>query len=207
MARGGASVAPSFSSSFSFGFSELLLTARLVESGRKEPWTFEVVASTRGEQRPFLIAAGLEQVVALLEGLDLAETDLALLRAEPGPKKIDPGLDEKALERLCALRFTGDVHAVPEGSVVFPGEPILRLRAPAPEAVVVGAAVLAALRAQTTVATKAARLKIAAGGKPVYELGPSALARDGSLLAARAANVAGLAATGNPLAAGAWGIP
>jgi nicotinate phosphoribosyltransferase len=206
-ARRSVGVAPSFSSSFSFGFSELLFASRLVEAGRTEPWTFEVVALPRGEQRPFLIAAGLEQALSLLEGLELAETDLALLRAEPGPGKIDVSLDEEALDRICALRFSGDVQAVPEGTVVFAGEPVLRLRAPAPEAVVVGAAVVSALRVQIAVATKAARFKLAAGGRPLYEIGPSAFARDGSLLAARAAYLGGTTATANPLAAGVWGIP
>lgn len=198
---------PSFSSSFSFGGSELLLANRLVAADRSEPWTFEVVTGSHAERRPYLIAAGLEQVLALLEGLALAETDLALLRAEPGPGKVDPSLDDAALDRIAGLRFGGDVLAVPEGTVLFAGEPVLRLTAPAPEAVVVGAAVLAILQAQTRVATRAARLRLAAGGKPILELGPDALPRDGALVAARAAHVGGAAASANPLAAGVLGLP
>ncbi len=192
--------------SFSFGYSELLLASRLLEAGRNEPWTFEVVATARGDGRPFLISAGLEQALDLLQGFALTEGDLAGLRSG-GASGAEFGLDEPALARLAALRFRGDVAAVPEGMVVFGGEPLLRLRAAAPEAVVVGTAVVAALRAQTTIATAATRMRLASAGKPILELGPGALGREGGLVAARAAFVGGTAATANALAAGSWSIP
>jgi nicotinate phosphoribosyltransferase len=193
--------------SFSFGYSELLLANRLVESGRNELWTFEIVATAPDERRSFLIATGFEQVLDLLSGLALAENELAPLRVESGPARVEPVLDGSALARIAALRFHGDVLAVPEGTVVFPGEPLLRLRAPAPEAVIVGAAVVAMLRAQTTIATRTSKLRLAAGGKPVWELGPDAIAREAALLVSRAAFIGGIAATSNPLAATAWGLP
>jgi nicotinate phosphoribosyltransferase len=193
-------------SQFSFGFPELLLSSRLVESRADETWCFELaLADSAG--MPFLIAAGLEPALELLEDLSLAATDLALLQAEPGPERIDESLDADALAKVGALRFHGDVEAVPEGTVLFAGQPLLRLRATAAEAAAVGQAVAGIIRAQSTVATAVARARLAAGGKPVWESCGPVVSRDEALLMARAAQVGGAAGTTQPIAAGALAAP
>src|SRR5262249_61196393 len=131
-------------------------------------------------------------------GPDLAGSDGARL---PAP------LDVAVLKHVAALRFTGHVEAVPEGTVIFAGEPVVRLRAPAPEAVLVGAALVGLLRSQTAVATKAARLVLAANGKPVYEVGVRSAARESALLAARSAHVGGAHAASDALAAIHFELP
>ncbi len=195
------------SPTYSFGFAELLLSSRLLESGSRERWTLEIVAAADARRRPFLIAAGLAHALELLEGLALAETDLALLRAEPGPGKVDRVLDELTVQHAGSLRFEGDVDAVPEGTVVFGGEPLLRLRAAAPQAAAVASAVLETMGSQTAIATAIARVCLAAAGKPVYETLSGALSRDGALAAARAAHVGGAVATAQPVAAALYGLP
>lgn len=194
-------------SQFSFGFPELLLASRLAESGSKEIWCLELALADGAVDAPFLIAAGLEQALVLLEDLALGSTDLAVLQAEPGPAWIDATLDADALAKVGTLGFHGDVEAVPEGTVLFAGEPLLRVHAQAPEAAAVGQAIASLLRSQTAVATALARLRIAAGAKPVYESAGTLVAREEALLVARAAQIGGAAGTTQPLAAGALGLP
>jgi nicotinate phosphoribosyltransferase len=186
-----------------FGFSELLLAGRMRQSGCEETWTFEISLPVLPPKRSFLIAAGLEHAVGMLERFAEEGPDLTGL----DPKRLPAPLDADLLERLESLRFTGSVEAVPEGTVVFAGEPVLRLRAPAPEAVLVGAALVGALRSQTAVATKAARLVLAAGGKPVYEIGVRSGVRETALHAARSAHVGGASASANAGAALEFGLP
>jgi len=190
-------------STLPFGFAELLLAGRLRQAGSEETWTFEISLPSLPPRRSFLIAAGLEHAVAMLvrlaqEGPDLSDLDPARL---PAP------LDTALLQHVESMRFTGSVEAVPEGTVVFAGEPVLRLRAPAAEAVLVGAALVGALRSQTAVATKAARLVLAAGGKPVYEIGVRSGVRETTAQAARSAHVGGASATANAGAAIQFGLP
>jgi nicotinate phosphoribosyltransferase len=190
-------------STLPFGFSELLLAGRMRQSGCEETWTFEISLPVLPPKRSFLIAAGLEHAVGMLERFAEEGPDLAGL----DPKRLPAPLDADLLEQIESLRFTGSVEAVPEGTVVFAGEPVLRLRAPAPEAVLVGAALVGALRSQTAVATKAARLVLAAGGKPVYEIGVRSGVRETALHAARSAHVGGASATANAGAAIEFGLP
>jgi nicotinate phosphoribosyltransferase len=190
-------------STLPFGFSELLLAGRMRQSGCEETWTFEISLPVLPPKRSFLIAAGLEHAVGMLErfaeeGVDLTGLD---------PKRLPAPLDAALLEQIESLRFTGSVEAVPEGTVVFAGEPVLRLRAPAPEAVLVGAALVGSLRSQTAVATKAARLVLAAGGKPVYEIGVRSGVRETALHAARSAHLGGASASSNAGAALEFGLP
>lgn len=188
---------------FSLGFAELLLAGRMKQAGCAETWTFEISLPVLPARRSFLIAAGLEQAVAMLEKLGESGPDLAGLDAARMPAP----LDATVLKSVASLRFTGHVEAMPEGTVVFAGEPVVRLRAPAPEAVLVGAALVGILRSQTAVATKAARLVLAANGKPVYEVGVRSAARDAALLAARSASVGGASATSNAAASLEFGLP
>ena len=137
----------------------------------------------------FAIAAGLEQIIEYIKELHFDEEDLAYLRGKGV-------FDEGFLEYLRTFRFTGDIWAVPEGTPIFPGEPILTVRAPAIQAQFIETFVLLTLNHQSLLATKANRIVRAAKGRPVSEFGSRrAQGVDGALLGARAAYIAGCAAT------------
>ena len=149
----------------------------------------------------FAIAAGLEQVIDYIEGLTFDQEDIDFLRQKGC-------FDEKFLEYLKHFRFTGDIWAAPEGTVVFPKEPILTVRAPAIEAQFIETFVLLALNHQSLIATKASRIVRAAKGRPVMEFGSRrAQGPDAALLGARAAYIAGCAGTACTQADQMFGAP
>jgi nicotinate phosphoribosyltransferase len=154
----------------------------------------------------YALAAGLDDALELLEDLRFESEDvdyLAGLRADGSPL-----FARHHLERFAALRFTGDVDAIPEGTAVFPNEPLLRIRGPLFQAQIVESLLLNVIGFQTLVATKAARVVEAAAGAPVLEFGlRRAQGPDGALSAARAAYIGGVAATSNVLAGRLFGIP
>jgi nicotinate phosphoribosyltransferase len=155
----------------------------------------------------FTVAAGLEQAVDLVSHLSFAPEDLAFLRAQQGVDGV-PLFEEGFLEALGRLEVSVDVDAVPEGTVVFPHEPLLRVVGPVIPAMILESALLAVVNFQTLVATKAARVCLAAEGEPVLEFGlRRAQGIDGALSASRAAFIGGCAATSNTLAGRIWGIP
>jgi len=166
--------------------------------------TFELYARDLPPQRSWLICAGLEQALRSLEALRFSPDTLRHLRRHPALARV--GRD--FWRRLEAFRFTGDVWAMPEGTLAFPREPILCVRAPILEAQLVETLLLATLSAQMTVAAKAARIVNAARMHPVLDFGSRrAHGPQAGLLAARAAWIAGCAGTSNVLA-GQWlGIP
>jgi nicotinate phosphoribosyltransferase len=155
----------------------------------------------------FAVAAGLAHVVDLVEGWRLGEEDLAYLAALPGADgrpMFEPGF----LAMLRRLELALDVDAVPEGTVVFPHEPLVRVSGPVVPAMLLESVILAVVNFQTLVATKAARVCLAAGGAPVIEFGMRrAQGIDGGLSAARAAFIGGCEATSNTLAGRLLGIP
>jgi len=155
----------------------------------------------------YALAAGLEDALAFLEGFGFARDDLdylATLTGNDGAPLFEPGF----LDYLGGLRFGCSVEAVPEGSVVFPHEPLLRVRGPVLQAQLVESALLCLVNFQTLVATKAARVCQAARGEPVLEFGlRRAQGVDGALSASRAAYLGGCAATSNVLAGKRLGIP
>jgi len=155
----------------------------------------------------FTVAAGLEHAVDLLESWRYSEEDLAYLavqRGGDGAPLFDPGF----LASLRDLSMELDVDAVPEGTVVFPQEPLVRISGPVVPCMLVESALLAVLNFQSLVATKAARVCLAAGGAPVIEFGMRrAQGIDGGLAAARAAYVGGCDGTSNTLAGRLYGIP
>ena len=155
----------------------------------------------------FTVAAGLAHAVDLVEGWRVSEEDLAYLAAVPGADGrplFEPGF----LEVLRGLELAVDVDAVPEGTVVFPHEPLLRVSGPVVPAMLLESALLSILNFQTLVATKAARVCLAAGSAPVIEFGMRrAQGIDGGLAAARAAFIGGCEATSNTLAGRLLGIP
>ncbi len=155
----------------------------------------------------YAIAAGLSHVVDLLNSFRFDASDieyLATLTGNDGQPLFDPAF----LEYLGQVEFSCDVDAVPEGTVVFPNEPLLRIRGPILQAQLLETALLNLVNFQTLIATKAARVCTAAHGDAVLEFGlRRAQGVDGSLSASRSAYIGGCAATSNVLAGKLYGIP
>ncbi len=155
----------------------------------------------------FTLACGLEMAVNYLRGFGFDETDLAYLGTIPG-RNDRPLFDRAFLDYLGKLRFVCDVDAVPEGTVVFPHEPLLRVQGPILQAQLLETALLNFVNFQSLIATKAARICLAAQGEPVMEFGlRRAQGADGGLTASRAAYIGGCASTSNLLAGRKYGIP
>ncbi len=149
----------------------------------------------------FAIAAGLEQVIDYVEHLRFDEDDIAYLRGKGV-------FCEEFLDYLRNFRFTGDIWAVPEGTPIFPREPILTVRAPAIQAQFIETFLLLTLNHQSLIATKSNRIVRAAQGRPVSEFGSRrAQGSDGALLGARASYIAGCAGTACTLADELYGSP
>ncbi len=155
----------------------------------------------------FAVACGLSQAVEYLESFRFDESDIAFLSAQTGNDG-GPLFDGEFLNALRDMRFSCDVDAVPEGTVVFAKEPLLRVCGPIVQAQVVETALLNIVNFQTLVATKAARVCLAAQGDGVIEFGlRRAQGPDGGLSASRAAYVGGCSGTSNVLAGQRYGIP
>jgi nicotinate phosphoribosyltransferase len=155
----------------------------------------------------YAVAAGLEDAVDLALHSRFTEDDLSFLGAQRGPdgKRL---LEPAFLDWLGATRLDVDLDAVPEGTVVFPHEPLLRVRGPVVPCMLLETPLLAIVNFQTLVATKAARIVLAAKGQPVVEFGlRRAQGIDGGLSASRAAYVGGVSGTSNVLAGKLHGIP
>ena len=149
----------------------------------------------------FAIAAGLEQIIDYINDLRFDEEDIEYLRGKGG-------FSEAFLEYLRTFRFTGDIWAVPEGTPIFPREPILTVRAPAIQAQFIETYLLLCLNHQSLIATKSNRIVRAASGRPVSEFGSRrAQGSDGALLGARASYIAGCAGTACTLADELYGSP
>ena len=149
----------------------------------------------------FAIAAGLEQVIQYIQQLRFEEEDIGYLRKKGG-------FSEEFLTYLGDFRFTGDIWAMPEGTPIFPREPILTVRAPAIEAQFIETFLLLTLNHQSLIATKSNRIVRAAQGRPVSEFGSRrAQGADGALLGARASYIAGCAGTACTLADLRYGAP
>ncbi len=155
----------------------------------------------------FSIACGLEDAIAFLENFAFDESDLAYLKTlkgNDGAALFEPAF----LDYLRALQFSCDVDAMPEGTVAFPSEPLLRVRGPIIACQLVETALLNIINFGTLIATKAARVCLAARGEPVLEFGARrAQGPDGALTASRAAYIGGCEATSNVLAGKTFGIP
>jgi nicotinate phosphoribosyltransferase len=152
-------------------------------------------------ERNFLIACGLDTVLDYLEALEFREEEIDFLSSL---SLFRPDF----LESLRGFCFTGDVFAVPEGTPVFENEPLLEIVAPLPEAQLVETMVLNQMHLQTLLASKAARVVIAANERPVVDFGSRRThGTDAAIKAARAFNIAGVAATSNVAAGAAYGLP
>ncbi len=149
----------------------------------------------------FAIAAGLEQAIRYIQQLHFDEDDIAYLR---GRKMFSEGF----LESLRNYRFTGDIWAVPEGTPIFPNEPIMTVRAPAIEAQIIETFLLLTLNHQSLIATKANRVTRAAQGRTVLEFGSRrAQGSDAAVLGARAAYIGGCKGTACTLTDELYGVP
>ncbi len=183
-------------------FYELTMANGYFELGKgNEIAYFDVFFRKVPDGGGFAIAAGLEQVIEYIKNLKFTEEDIEFLRE----KKI---FSEKFLNYLKDFRFTGDIYAVPEGTPIFPGEPIMTVRAPAVEAQFIETFVLLSLNHQSLIATKANRVVRAAEGRAVAEFGSRrAQGADGAILGARAAYIGGCAATACTIADREYCIP
>jgi nicotinate phosphoribosyltransferase len=180
---------------------ELTMLDGYFASGMRGTASFELFVRTMPEGRHFLVAAGLEQALSYLETLHFSEQDIALLEGATN-------FGWPFLDRLSALRFTGDVDAVPEGRIVFQDEPLLRVTAPLPEAQLVESRLMNLVHYETAIASKAARCVLAAPDKTLVDFGlRRAHGLEAGLLAARASYLAGFSGTSTVLAGARFGIP
>ena len=180
---------------------ELSMLEAYAAHGMIETAVFELFVRKLPAGRGFLMAAGLEQAVAFLEAMRFTPDELAWLRAS--------GMFSPAfVDSLAGLRFTGDVDAMPEGTVFFPNEPVLRVTAPLPQAQLVETRLINLVHFQTIIASKAARIVLAAPGRQLVDFGlRRAHGAEAGLLAARASYLAGFAGTATVLAGRDFGIP
>ncbi len=149
----------------------------------------------------FAIAAGLSQLIEYVENLRFEKEDIDFLRAKGG-------FDEAFLNELAQFRFTGDIFAVEEGTPIFPGEPVVTVRAPIMQAQLMETFLLLTINHQSLIATKANRIVRAADGRPVMEFGSRrAQGADGAVLGARAAYIGGCAGTACVLCDQLFGVP
>jgi nicotinate phosphoribosyltransferase len=180
---------------------QLNMMQAYLDRGMTGTAVFEFFMRRLPSNRGFLIAAGLEQSLNFLETVRFSHTDLDWL-AKSGRFR------NNLLEYLASFRFTGDVHAMPEGTVFFPDEPILRVTAPLPEAQLVETRLINLLHFQTLIASKAARHVLLAPDKQLVDFGfRRAHGAEAGLLAARASYIAGFAGTATVKAGELFGIP
>ncbi len=166
--------------------------------------TFELSVRRMPQRRNFLVTAGLQQAVEYLLSLQFRSEEIDYLRSLGQFANVH----DSFFDFLGQLRFTGDMFAVPEGTPIFPGEPIAIVRAPIVEAQLVETYLLSTFAFQTTIASKAARCCIAAEGRPIVEFGSRrAHSPEAGILAGRAAYIAGCTGTSNAESGRRFGIP
>ena len=155
----------------------------------------------------FAVNCGLSYVIDLLKSFQFTDTDLSYLSTLEGPDG-ELMFEPEFLDYLQQLKFTCDVDAIPEGKVVFPHEPLIRVKGPILQCQLIESPLLNIINYQTLIATKAARIHVAAKGEPVLEFGlRRAQGIDGALAASRAAYIGGCTSTSNVLAGKLFGIP
>ena len=180
---------------------QLTMLQAYFDQGMNETAVFEFFVRKLPEGRNFLLAAGLEQVLEYLETLRFTDEELTWLER---CGRFHP----RFVASLADLRFTGDVAAMPEGTVFFPNEPILRVTAPLREAQLIETRVINLLQFQTMVAAKAARVRLAATDGLLVDFGlRRAHGAEAGLLSARASYLAGFDGSSNVLAGMRWNIP
>ena len=180
---------------------QLTMMQAYLDHGDTDTAVFEFFVRSLPERRGFLIAAGLEQALDYLENLRFSAADIAWLKSTGRFR-------QNLLDFLADFRFTGDVHAMPEGTAFFASEPILRVTAPLPQAQFVESRLINILHFQSLIAAKAARTRLAAPGKLLVDFGlRRAHGAEAGLMAARAAYIAGFAGSATVLAGEMFGMP
>jgi nicotinate phosphoribosyltransferase len=180
---------------------QLNMIQAYLEHGETKTAVFEFFVRKLPPERGFLIAAGLEQALDFLQDLRFSSEELEWL-ARTGR------FGKDLLDHLAQLRFTGDVHAMPEGTVFFANEPILRVTAPLPQGQLIETRLINILHFQSLIAAKAARMVLSAPGKLLVDFGlRRAHGAEAGLYAARASHIAGFAGTATMLAGKLFAVP
>ncbi len=180
---------------------EITMAQAYFAEGMRARAVFELFFRKMPPQRRYIVAAGLEEIVSYLENLRFDESDLSYLGAQGG-------FSGEFLDWLRDFRFTGDVYAVAEGTIVFENEPLLQVVAPIVEAQIIETLVLNQMNFQSVLATKAMRVVEAAGGRTMVDFGARrAQGTEAAMKLARASYIAGAAGTSNLLAGKRYGIP
>lgn len=179
---------------------ELTMCASYFDNGRNEAATFDLFIRRLPPNRAYLMFAGLEQSLLFIKRMKFNEEQLDYLGKQ--------GFKENFLNYLSGFRFSGEVWAVPEGTIVFPNEPLVRVTAPIIEAQIIESFLLNTVNLQTTIATKASRVVTVAQGRPIIEFGlRRTQGADAGMKAARASYIAGCNGTSNVLAGMKYDIP
>ena len=186
-------------------FYELSMAAAYFNSNQKDTiGLFEMFVRKLPKNRSYLVAAGLEQVIYFLINFRFKHDHMEYLRSH----KVFNNMSDRFFEYLSELKFTGNLWAIPEGSIVFPNEPILRIEAPIIEAQLVETYLLSSINFQTLIASKASRIVEAAKGRSVIEFGSRrAHGPNAGILAARASIIGGCQGTSNTYAGYKMRIP
>jgi len=179
---------------------ELTMCASYFDNKRNELATFDLFIRKLPPNRSYFVLAGLEHVLLFLKNMRFNPNQINYLRKK--------GFKEDFLNYLRGFKFSGKVWAVPEGTIVFPNEPLIRITAPIIEAQLIESFLLNTVNVQTTIATKASRVANAAQGRPVIEFGLRRThGTDAGMKAARCSYIAGCNGTSNVLAGMKYGIP
>jgi len=179
---------------------ELTMCASYFDNKRNELATFDLFIRRLPPNRSYFVFAGLEQVLLFLDNMRFNPEQISYLRKQ--------GFKEDFLKYLKGFRFSGEVWSVPEGAIVFPNEPLIRVTAPIIDAQLIESFLLNTVNVQTMIATKASRVAHAALGRPVIEFGLRRThGTDASMKAARCSYIAGCNGTSNVLAGMEYSIP
>jgi len=180
---------------------ELNMVQAYLDKAEDKEAVFEFFVRRLPPRRGFLLAAGLDDALDYLETLTFSKADIDWLASTGRFRK-------NLLDYLSSFRFTGDVHAIPEGSVCFPNEPLLRITAPLMQAQLVETRLINILHFQTLIASKAARMVLAAPGKVLADFGlRTAHGAEAGLYSARASYIAGFSGAANVEAGERYGVP
>jgi nicotinate phosphoribosyltransferase len=180
---------------------ELNMVQAYLDRGEDKEAVFEFFVRRLPPRRGFLLAAGLDDVLTYLETLRFSSSEIDWLKSTGRFR-------DNLIDYLADFRFSGDVHAIAEGTVCFPNEPLIRITAPLPMAQIVETRLINILHFQTMIASKAARMVLAAPGKILSDFGlRTAHGAEAGLFSARASYVAGFTSAANVLAGQRYGIP
>jgi nicotinate phosphoribosyltransferase len=184
---------------------QLTMLASYFHQGRHaERAVCEMFVRRLPKNRRFLVVAGLARALSYLEGLRFTDAHIETLKSVPGFHK---AMSQPFVEYLRGFRFTGDVWAMPEGTIAFENEPLLRVEAPLGEAQLIETFLLSTINHATMIASKAARVVLALDGRPALEFGTRRTHPDAAVDVARAAWIAGFEGTSNVEAFNAFGVP